>query len=147
MLYKLHHIYEGGVKVSDLTKIQDIFQNFFTFQHSLLVILHTSPSDAPISVSRPNSIRRFSLQNNCSRRWLPLHLTKISVLRAQFLDEGTKRSRLGLDLVIKADGQAVQTVIREFSPCVRRCILLVKHDFLFLQMRPFFRKFGLQLVK
>ena len=43
-------------------------------------------------------------------------MTKISVLRAQFLDEGTKRSRLGLDLVSKVDGQAVQTVIRGFSP-------------------------------
>ena len=83
-------------KVSSLTKIQDFFQNFiFIFQlvTCLLVTLHTSRSDAPISVTRPNSTRRFSLQNNCSRRWLPLHLTKISVLRAQFLEEGTKRSR------------------------------------------------------
>ena len=31
----------------------------------------------------------------------------LNLLRAQFLDEGTKRSRLGLDLVSKADGQAV----------------------------------------
>ena len=38
------------------------------------------------------------------------------VLRAQFLDEGTKRGRLGQDLGSKADGQAVQTVIRGFSP-------------------------------
>ena len=100
-------------KVSDLTKIQHIISElFFIFQHSLLVTLHT----APISVTRPNSTRRFYLQNNCSRRWLPLHLTKISVLRTQFLDEGTKRSRLGLDLVSKANGQAIQTVIRGFSP-------------------------------
>ena len=41
---------------------------------------------------------------------------KISVLRAQFLHEGTKKSRLGLDLVSKADGPAVQTIIRGFSP-------------------------------
>ena len=41
---------------------------------------------------------------------------KISVLRTQCLDEETKRSRLGLDLASKADGQAVQTVIRGFSP-------------------------------
>ena len=47
---------------------------------------------------------------------MPLHLTKISVLRAQFLDEGTRRSRLGLDLVSRADGQAVRSVIRGFSP-------------------------------
>ena len=46
---------------------------------------------------------------------LSLHLTKISVLRAQFLDKGTKRSRLRLDLVSEANGQAVQTVIRGFS--------------------------------
>ena len=69
-------------KVSDLTKTQVIFSEFF-FLYSLLVTLHTYPSDAPISVARPNSIRRFSLQNNCSRGWLPLHLTKISVFRAQ----------------------------------------------------------------
>ena len=64
-------------KVSDLIKIQDIFsKNFvFIFQHSLL---HTSPSDASISVTRPNSTRRFSMQNNCSLRWLPLHFTNIS---------------------------------------------------------------------
>ena len=102
-------------KVSDLTNKQGIFSDFFSFQHSLLVTLHTSPSDAPISVTHPNSTRRFSLQNNCSRRWLPLHLTKISDLRVQFLNEVTKRSRLGLDPVSKADGEAVQTVIREFS--------------------------------
>ena len=41
---------------------------------------------------------------------------KISVLRVQFLDEGTKRSRLGLDLVSKVDGQAVQAVIPGFLP-------------------------------
>ena len=28
----------------------------------------TRYSDAPISVTRPNSTRRFSLQNNCSQR-------------------------------------------------------------------------------
>ena len=50
---------------------------FIIFQRSLLITLHTSPSDAPISVIRPNSPRRYPLQNNCSRRWLPLHLTKI----------------------------------------------------------------------
>ena len=48
---------------------------------------------------------------------------KISVLRAQFLDEKTKRSHLGLDLVSKTDGQAVQTVIRGFSPWQQmRCL-------------------------
>ena len=48
---------------------------------------------------------------------------KISVLSAQFLDEGTKRSRLGLDLVSKADGQPIQTVIRGFSPWKQlRCL-------------------------
>lgn len=56
------------------------------------------------------------LQNNCSWRRLPLHLTKISGLRAQFLHSGTERSGLGLDLVSRADGQAVQTVICWFSP-------------------------------
>ncbi|GFV80725.1 hypothetical protein TNCV_4618871 [Trichonephila clavipes] len=78
--------------------------------------LHTSPSDAPISVTRSNNTRRFSLKNNCSRRGLLLHLTKLSIIRTQFLDDGTNISRLGLDLVSKVDGQAVETVIRGFSP-------------------------------
>ena len=61
--------YEVVSKVSDVTKIQDIFSEIlFIFQLSLLVTLHTSLSDAPISVTRPNSTWRFSLQNNCSRR-------------------------------------------------------------------------------
>ncbi|GFU27715.1 hypothetical protein TNCV_516071 [Trichonephila clavipes] len=47
---------------------------------------------------------------------MPLHLTKIFALRVQFLDEGTKRSRFGLDMVSKEDAQVVQTVIRGFSP-------------------------------
>ncbi|GFX49273.1 hypothetical protein TNCV_3333911 [Trichonephila clavipes] len=44
-----------------------------------------------------------------------MHLAEISVLRVQFLDEGTKRSRLGVDLVSKVADQAVQAVIRGFS--------------------------------
>ena len=38
---------------------RDFSENFFNFQHSLIVTLHTSPSNAPISVTRPNSTRRF----------------------------------------------------------------------------------------
>lgn len=34
----------------------------------------------------------------------------------QFLDEGTTRSCLGLDLISKADSQPVQTINRGFSP-------------------------------
>jgi hypothetical protein len=53
-----------------------------------------------------------------------------------------------LDLVINADGQAVQTVIRGFSLWQRlRCVVLVKPDFIFLQMWPFFRKFCFPHVK
>ena len=58
---------------------------------------------------------------------------------------------LELDLVSKAGGQAVQTVIREFSPWQQvrcetvRC--LGETGFSFLQMWPFLRKFCLQLVK
>ena len=111
-------VYEGGLKSfrpnNDTRHFFSIF--FFIFLHSLLVTLHTSPSDAPISLTHQNSTRRFFLQNNCSRRWLPPHLKKTSVVRGQFLDEGPKRSRLGLDLVSMADGQAVQTVIHGFSP-------------------------------
>lgn len=54
-------------------------------------------------------------------------MTKIFVLRALFLDEGVKRCRLGPDLVSKADGQAVQTVICGFLPVQRqRRVVLVK---------------------
>ena len=92
--------YEGGLKSFRPNKgTRHFFRHFkIIFQHSLLVTLRTSLSDAPISVTRPNSTRRFSPQNNYSRRRLPLHLTKISVLRAQLLDDGAKISRLGLDL-------------------------------------------------
>ena len=40
-------LYEGGLKISDLTKIQDIFSEFFLIFNivSLLVTLHTSPSE------------------------------------------------------------------------------------------------------
>ena len=111
-------LYEGGLKSfrpnNDTRHFFLIF--FLIFLHSLLVTLHTSPSDAPISLTHQNSTRHFSLQNNCSRRWLPAHLKKTSVLRGQFLDEGTKRSRFGLDLGSMAYGQAVQTVIHGFSP-------------------------------
>ena len=59
------HLYEGGLK-----RLKTFFsENFFIiFQHTHLVTLHTSPSDARISATRPNSTRRFSLQNNYSRR-------------------------------------------------------------------------------
>ena len=60
-------MYEGGLKCFRPNKDKIFFQKNF-FQHSLLVTLHTSPNDAPISDTRPNSTRRFSLQNNCSRR-------------------------------------------------------------------------------
>ena len=110
-------MYEGGLKSfrpnNDTRHF--FFILFFIFLHSLLVTLHTSPSDAPISLTHQNSTRHFSLQNNFSRIVLP-HLKKTSMLRGQFLDEGTKRNRLGLDLVSMADGQAVQTVIHRFSP-------------------------------
>ena len=90
--------YEGGLKSfrpNNDTRHFFFFVFFFIFLHSLLVTLHTSPSDAPISLTHQNSSRRFSLQNNCSRIVLP-HLKKTSVLRGQFLDERTKRNRLGL---------------------------------------------------
>ena len=61
--------YEGGLKSFRPNKDKTFFQTFFfIFQHSLLVTLDTSPSDAPIYVTRPNSTRHFPLQNNCSRR-------------------------------------------------------------------------------
>ena len=45
---------------------------YSAWQRSLLaqvtLVLHTSPSDALISLTHQNSTRRFSLQNNCSRR-------------------------------------------------------------------------------
>ena len=67
-----HHLrlYEGSLKSfrpnNDTRHFFLIF--FLIFLHSLLVTLHTSPSDAPISLTHQNSTRRFSLQNNCSRR-------------------------------------------------------------------------------
>ena len=62
-------MYEGDLKSFRPNKdTRHFFRNFFIFQRSLLVTLHTSPSDVLISVTRPNSTRRFSLQNNCSRR-------------------------------------------------------------------------------
>ena len=68
----LHHpdIYEGGLKSFRPNKETNHFSEsfIFIFLHSLLVTVHTSPTDAPISVTRPNSTWRFSLQNNCSRR-------------------------------------------------------------------------------
>ena len=62
--------YEGGLKSFRPNKdTRHFFRHFLKiFQHSLLVTLHTSPGDGPIPVTRPNSTRRFSLQNNCSRR-------------------------------------------------------------------------------
>ena len=52
-----------------LRDTRHFFRNFLIiFQHSLLVTLHTSPSDAPTPVIRQNSTRCFSLQNNCSLR-------------------------------------------------------------------------------
>ncbi|GFV15885.1 hypothetical protein TNCV_988681 [Trichonephila clavipes] len=86
------------------------------FSSTGLETLHTFPGDALISVTRPNSTRRFSHQNTSSRSCLPFHLTKISVLQVQVLDEGTKISHLRLDLMSKTDDQAVQTIIRGFSP-------------------------------
>jgi hypothetical protein len=51
-------------KDSDLTKTRDFFSDFFYFffQHSLLVSLHASSSDAHISLTRSNSTGHFSLQ-------------------------------------------------------------------------------------
>ena len=67
--YRNDKRYEGGLKSFRPKKDTTFFQKrFFIFQHSLPVTLHTSPSDAPISVTRPNGTRRFSPQNNCSRR-------------------------------------------------------------------------------
>ena len=103
-------------KVSDLTKIRHFLRKFVYLSTESPCNSTYFSQRCSLFVTRPNSTRRFSLQNNCFRRWLPLHLTKISVLRAQFLDERTKWSRLGVDLVSKADGRAVQSVIREFSP-------------------------------
>ena len=62
--------YEGVLKSFRSNKDTRLFsENFLIFfQYSLCVNLHTSPSDAPISITRPNSTRRFSLQNNYSRR-------------------------------------------------------------------------------
>ncbi|GFT77249.1 uncharacterized protein TNCV_182711 [Trichonephila clavipes] len=41
---------------------------------------------------------------------------KFSLLRVRFLNEGTKKKSLGLDLVTEKNGQAVQTVIHGISP-------------------------------
>lgn len=120
------------------------------FLHSLLVI-PTSHSDAPIFLIRPHSTGRFSLQNNCSRGWLPPYLTKIIVRRARFFVDGTGRSHLGLDLVNKVDGQAVQIAIHGFLTwqllrCeTRRC--LGKTGFSFSANVVVFPQFCLQLVK
>ena len=86
--------YEDGLKSFRPNKdTRHFFKNFF--QRSLFVTLHTSPSDVSISVTRPNITRRFSLQNNCSWRWVPLYLTKISVLWEQIFRWGNKKKSLG----------------------------------------------------
>ena len=59
-------MYEGGLKSFRPNKNTRhfFFKFIFIFLHSLLVSLHTSPSDAPIPLTRPSSTRRLSLQNN-----------------------------------------------------------------------------------
>ena len=60
--------YEGGLKSFRPNKDTRHFSEiFFIVQHSIFVTLRTSPSDVPVSITRPNSTRRFSPQNNSSR--------------------------------------------------------------------------------
>lgn len=111
-------------KVSDLTRIQDIFSHiYFIFQHSFPVALHMSPSDVPISVIRLNTTWCFSLQ----REGDSIHLTKIAVIREQFLVQRTKVNRLELDLVSKLEMAINSNIICEFSPCQPLSVSAVRY--------------------
>ena len=106
-------MYEGGLKSFWPNKdTRHFFRHFF--QHSLLVALHTSRSDVLIVqiVLRVFLCSLLSLFRKVIASSFDENLCPPSAI----FRWGNKKMRLGLDLVSKADGQAVQTVIRGFSP-------------------------------
>jgi hypothetical protein len=60
---------DGGIVCGNIWSFIKKFPDFLFSQHILLVTLHTSPSDAFIYVTCPNSSRHFYLKNNCLTRW------------------------------------------------------------------------------
>uniref|UniRef100_A0A0K2UIB5 Uncharacterized protein n=1 Tax=Lepeophtheirus salmonis TaxID=72036 RepID=A0A0K2UIB5_LEPSM len=55
------NIYEDALKSFRPNKDTIHFFRILIFRHSLLVSLHTSPSDAPVSITWRNSTRPFSM--------------------------------------------------------------------------------------